>query len=99
MYTTGGQPALHSDTVRSRLPQNLMAYDPPPPYPGLPNNPHSTLSTQSFGQPKPELRHSVTNEVLYAFNRYGQMVPAHQVATVTSRPSVRINHGSGNDGS
>ena len=68
-----------------------MAYDPPPPYPGLPGNPQSTVSTQSFvQQPKPELRHSITNEVLYAFNRYGQMVPAHQVATVTSQPSVRL---------
>ena len=71
-----------------------MAYDPPPPYPGLPDNPHSTVSTQSFGQqPKPELRHSVTNEVLYAFNRHGQMVPAHQVATVTSHTPVRLYSG------
>ena len=85
---TEGQPT-GSDVVRSRLPQHLMAYDPPPPYPGLPNNPHSTVPTQSFSQqPKPELRHSVTNEVLYAFNQHGQMVPAHQVATVAPHPSV-----------
>jgi hypothetical protein len=71
-----------------------MAYDPPPPYPGLPSNPLSTeaTQTQSLGQqqPKPELRHSITNEVLYAFNRCGQMVPAHQVATITNHPSVRL---------
>lgn len=69
-----------------------MAYDPPPPYPGLSDNPHSTVPTQQSlisQHPKPELRHSVTNEVLYAFNRYGQMVPAHQVATVAAHPSVR----------
>lgn len=77
-----------------RPPQYLMIYDPPPPYPGplgsnCTNSQAQPLEQQQ--QPCHELRDSVSNELLFAFNRYGQMVPAQQVTAVTSRGSSIAN--------
>ena len=67
---------------------------PPPPYPGPPGsnctNSHARPLEQQQ-QPRHELRDSVTNELLFAFNRYGQMVPAQQVTAVTTRESSMVN--------
>ena len=75
-----------------RPPEHLMIYDPPPPYPGPPGN--SATSCPSDAQNRRnqhELRHSLTNEPLFAFNRYGQMVPAQQVMAVDTRRQSGVN--------
>ena len=79
-------------TACPRPPGHLMIYDPPPPYPGPPGNSGPPCPSDAQNQPTPhELRHSITNEPLFAFNRHGQMVPAQQVMTVDTRRQSVVN--------
>ena len=68
-----------------------MVHDPPPPYPGPPIASGNFAPEQHQQQPQRELRDSVTNEPLFAFNRYGLMVPPQQVTAVTIRQSPLAN--------
>lgn len=81
-----------STATDCQRPPHLIIYDPPPPYPGPP------IASTNPVQPRPsdvqqqhELRDSITNEPLFAFNRYGQMIPAQQVMTVDTRRQSVVN--------
>lgn len=73
-----------------------MVYDPPPPYPGPPRN---ALRTHVYDQyprtwdqgDQHQLRDSVTNEPVFAYDRYGQMIPAQRVTAVSLRTSLTTN--------